>query len=409
MGALKLPDFANTLINEPFRYKVLHGGRGSSKSYSIADSLLIRGAQEPRRILCAREFQNSISESVLQLLTERIEALGLADFYSSTQKSITGVNGTEFFFKGVRMNPQSVKSMQGITDCWIEEAQTISQFSLDILIPTVRVPGSEFFFSFNPENEDDPVYTKFVKDLPPPSTFVKQVNWQQNPWFPDVLRMEMEHLYKVNPELAAHVWGGACRTQSDAQIFKGKFKVQEFDIPDDADGPYQGSDWGFSVDPTTAVRIYLDYRNMRILVRYAAGQIGVDTDDIPAKIYSKIPNFKDYKIWADNARPETISHMAKKGYDIEGAEKWKGSVEDGIEFMKNFEVWIHPGGCYLEDDTTNKTVGVHTEFKNYSYKVDRLTSEVTTQIVDKYNHYIDAIRYAIWKIITNGFSVLDAL
>ncbi len=396
---VQLADFALPLLQDPYRYKVLYGGRGSAKSYSIADVLLLRGCTSPRRILCAREFQNSISESVHQLLKERSNEIGLNDFYNFTNTSIAGKNGTEFFFKGIRQNVQSVKSMQGVTDCWIEEAQTISQISWETIIPTIRTPGSEIFVSFNPDSETDPTYQKFLgKEGPPPSTYIRKVNWNDNPWFPDVLKAEKDHMYATNPDLANHVWGGECRSHSDAQIFKGKYIIEPFNITENLDGPYFGGDWGFSTDPLALIKVYIDWEGKRLLIRNEFHKRGVELEDIP-QAFDTIPGSRERMIRADSARPETISFVEKKGFIIEGVRKWKGSVEDGIEFIKSFkEVVIHPD-CRA----------TAREFKNYSYKVDRLTQEVTTDIIDDWNHLIDSLRYALEPIISGEIGILDVL
>jgi phage terminase large subunit len=395
---IDFPDWASPLF-KPYRYKVLYGGRGSAKSYTIAKTLLTKGLSEPRRILCGREFQNSISESVIQLLAEQIEEHTFYHNYIVLRDRIVGKNGTEFLFKGMRHNIDSIKSMQGITDVWLEEAQNISQLTWDKLVPTIRTAGSEIYVSYNPENEDDPTHQMFVMNEPPPGSFVRKVNHYDNPWFPDVLREKMSHDYATNPDLAVHIWEGECRSHSDAQIFKGKFKVDEFIPQDHWYGPYYGVDWGFSVDPTAVVEMYIDMETLTLYIRREAYDVGVELDDLPELFDRKVPGMRRNKSRADNSRPETISHIRRKGFDIEAAEKWSGSVEDGIEFIKSFKQVIIHSSC----PNTAK------EFKNYSYKVDRLTQEVTTIVVDAWNHSIDAIRYGLQPMIKGAGSILDVL
>jgi phage terminase large subunit len=390
---INLPAYAAPLF-DPYRYKVLKGGRGSAKSYTVAKILLIKALQSKRFILCAREFQNSIADSVHKLLEEQVYELGLENKYKVQNQSIDGVNGSRFIFKGVWRNTNSIKSIPGLTDLWIEEAHTCSKQSWDVLIPTLREEGSEIWVTYNPENEDDPTHAKFCStEGPPPKTLLIEANHSDNPWFPDVLKAEMEHMRKTNYELYLHVWEGFCRTNSDAQIFRHKFKVDYFDISPDFDGPYFGADWGFSVDPTALVKVYLDVKGnkKRLLIRNEAGGVGIELDDIPAK-FDTVPESRERVIRADNSRPETISYVSRKGFNIIGAEKWKGSVEDGIEWIKSFdEIIIHPS---CKESAT--------EFRKYSYKVDRLTGDVTTDVVDAYNHYIDAIRYAFQPLIMAG-------
>lgn len=398
---IQLPEYALQLF-ESKRYKVLLGGRGSSKSYTVGRILLAKGANSPRRVLCAREFQNSIAESVHKLLSDQIDEMKLNNFYKVTSNSITGKNGTEFIFKGVRMNIASIKSMFGITDLWLEEAHTISKESWDVLIPTIREPNSEIWVTFNPENEDDPTYKMFVDKsgeiIKRDDAIILKVNWKDNPWFPDVLKKEKDHLFSVNPDLAMHVWEGHCRTNSDSQIFKNKWEVREFEKQSHFDGPYFGADWGFSQDPTVLVKVYLDRQNREILIRHAKFGYKIEIDYI-ADMFDRVPESRIYKIRADSARPETISFIRRKGFMIEGAEKWKNSVEEGIEWLRTWnKIVIHPecSECI-------------SEFKNYSYKKDRLTGDILPEIIDAYNHSIDGIRYSLQPLITNRTSVFNVL
>lgn len=410
-----LPEYAAPLFEHgKWRYKVLYGGRGSGKSYSAARALLILGAQRPIRVLCAREFQNSITESVHFLLRQEISSLGLDANYTVTNSSIIGKNGTEFIFKGIRMNIDSIKSMAGITHVWIEEAHTISKLSWDILIPTIREPDSEIWVTFNPSQEDDPTYTMFVgKDGNPldrDDAYIAKVNWDQNPWFPDVLKKEKDYLYKVNPELAEHVWGGRCRSHSDAQIFRGKWSVADFDISPTWDGPYYGADFGFSNDPSTLLEIYLDVPNHKVMIRRASFRHRMEIDHMPAW-YESFPGIRNHVIRGDSARPETISFLNRHGFHVEAAEKWTGSVEDGVEWLRSWTIVIHTEAAEDGiDPVTQQKYGMKTEAMNYSYKVDRLTQDVLTDIVDSYNHGWDAVRYGLDPIIRSGnISILDVI
>jgi len=202
----------------PSRYKVLYGGRGASKSWGIARALLILGAQKPLRILCAREMQKSIADSVHKLLKDQVAALGLAGFYEVQQAVIKGSNGTEFTFHGLKHNVTNIKSAEGADICWVEEAQTVSKSSWATLIPTIRKPGSEIWVSFNPELESDETYRRFVTK-PPPDSIVVKVNWSDNPWFPDVLRQEMETLKENDPDAYLTVWEGHCKQVLDGAIY----------------------------------------------------------------------------------------------------------------------------------------------------------------------------------------------
>lgn len=195
----------------PARYKILHGGRGSAKSWSIARALLILGAQRPLRVLCTREVQRSIRDSVHKLLSDQVQELGLGALYEVQQAVIKGLNGTEFVFAGLSdQTAESIKSYEAVDICWIEEGQAISKRSLDILIPTIRKEGSEIWVSLNPELDTDPAYTRFVEN-PPPGSVVIEMNWRDNPWFPETLNRERLHAQSTLPmHEYDHIWEGKC-------------------------------------------------------------------------------------------------------------------------------------------------------------------------------------------------------
>ena len=203
---------------EEHRYKVAYGGRGSAKSWAAARALLIEGARDPTRILCGREFQKSIRDSVHQLLCDQIAELGMQDTYQIEEARIYGANGTEFTFAGLRHNINNVKSIEGIDRVWVEEAQTVSKKTWDTLIPTIRKDGSQIIVTFNPELDTDDTYKRFVL-TPPPNAWVQKVTWRDNPWFPDVLRDEMLHLKETDPDAYLTVWEGHCRQTLDGAIY----------------------------------------------------------------------------------------------------------------------------------------------------------------------------------------------
>jgi phage terminase large subunit len=191
----------------PARYKVAYGGRGSGKSWTIATLLVLAAAQRPTRILCAREFQNSIAESVHRLIADSITRHGLDSYFTVEKATIYTKTGSQFLFAGIKNNPTKIKSLEGVDICWVEEAEAVSAESWNILIPTIRKPQSEVWLSFNPRNILDETYQRFVV-TPPPDCIVKKINYLQNPYFPEVLRREMEEMRARDPELAAHIWDG---------------------------------------------------------------------------------------------------------------------------------------------------------------------------------------------------------
>jgi len=253
------------------RYKVCLGGRGGAKSWGISRALLILGAKSPLRILCAREFQTSIRDSVHKLLCDQIEALGLLGFYEITQTSIRGRNGTEFSFVGLKNNVGNIKSYEGVDICWVEEAQTTSRLSWNILIPTIRKDGSEIWISFNPELETDETYQRFVVN-PPQDCITMRVNWYDNPWFPETLKLEKDALKQRDEEAYNQVWEGLCRQTVDGAIFAKEMQQAEKEgricrVPYDATKPVHAVfDLGWS--DSTAIW-FLQFVGMETrLIRY---------------------------------------------------------------------------------------------------------------------------------------------
>jgi phage terminase large subunit len=377
---LSLPDKLAFLL-EPARYKVAHGGRGGTKSWGFARALIRRAVMQPTRILCTREYQNSIQESVHKLLSDQIKLLGLEDLFKIQQQSITAINGSEFFFTGLKTNPHRVKSMEGVDICWVEEAQKVSEESWQILIPTIRQPGSEIWVSFNPDLATDPTYKRFVLATPPGSQVV-EIGWRDNPWLPEELRLEKDYLASVDLEAYEHVWEGKPREHAVAAILRGKCAVSWFAVEPHWDGPYWGADWGFAEDPTTLVKVWVG--DNQLFVQAEVYQLGLELDRIP-EVFGRVPGAAQALIRGDGSRPDTISYLQRQGLNVVGASKGPGSVEDGIAFLRSFEkIWINPECTHTIEES-----------KLYSYKVDRLTGEVLPVVVDKHNHCIDALRYAL--------------
>ncbi|MDE1905284.1 MAG: PBSX family phage terminase large subunit [Rhodospirillales bacterium] len=392
------------ILWQPARYKVLYGGRGSGKSWQVARALVIITARQYERVLCTRELQNSISDSVHKLLTDQIEILGLARQFKITNTYIECPRtGAVFIYKGLRNNTQEIKSTEGITKCWVEEAQTVSKESWQVLIPTIRNAGSEIWVTFNPGEETDPTYQRFVVQ-PPPGTLVRKANFSENPWFPKELQDEEQYLLSIDPEAHAHVWLGETISITDAQIFGRRVSVDRFEAPTEGVRFHYGVDWGFANDPTAIVRCWV--RGDELMVDYEAFGHHVELDDLwklfagnvrmtdeqaprwssaDADKYPGIPGIRDWPLKADNARPETISYMARQGFNITAADKWPGSVEDGITHLKGFRrIVIHERCKHLRE-----------EARLYRYKLDPKTQEILPVIVDKHNHGWDALRYAL--------------
>lgn len=395
--ALKLPDWGVVaLLNRPSRYKIAKGGRGSAKSHTIARCILIRMMQKKTRVLCTREFQNSIKESVHQLFTDLINdpVNGFVGF-EVLETEIRHKNGSEMYFKGLARQINSIKSMEGIDLVWIEEAQTVSQRSLNILIPTIRKDGSEIWASYNPDLDADPIHVLALSERA--DILLLEVNWDNNPFISEVLLKEKDEAYKHDPNKAANVWGGETRKQTEQQVFKN-WKVIAFE-PDEDFGPaYQGVDFGFSNDPMTLVRLYVHTKEKRIYFRHAIGKVGI-LPSAMASFLEKVPGVKNIHTLGDNARPELIAELRGLGFNIEACAKWPGCVEDGVQWMQDYQLIVHPDCLKADYATKEEKYTIDYELTNYSFKVDKRTNLIQPDLEDKNNHYTDAGRYALEKFI----------
>ncbi|MDR0579772.1 MAG: PBSX family phage terminase large subunit [Campylobacteraceae bacterium] len=367
------------------RYRGAYGGRGSGKSFNFALMTAIFGYSESLRILCVREMQNSIRDSVKAEIENAINKFTwLSDFYEIGESFIRGKNGTEYIFKGLKQEYQmnAIKSTSNIDLCWVEEAESVSENSWKKLIPTIRSPKSEIWLTWNPESEDSPTKKRFI-DNPPKNAIITKVNYNDNPFFPQVLEQERLADLARDPDYYAHVWEGEVIIRQDAQIFK-RYEIKEFTPALDWDGAYVGLDFGFANDPTVCVKAWI-YKNT-LYVEYDCGQVGLELDDTCSYIKERIPNIENYTIYADSARPESISFLKRYGLP-KIREVEKGKIEDGIEFIKKFDtIVIHP-----------RCEWIQREMRLYSYKVDRLSGDILPVIVDANNHAIDALRYALSK------------
>jgi phage terminase large subunit len=368
---------------QPARYKAAYGGRGSGKSHFFAEEVLESHIADPNRAtVCLREVQRSIKMSVKRLLELKIEQLNLGQYFEVQDQVIKSKFGKGLIlFQGMQNHTSdSIKSLEGFDCAWFEEAQNASQRSLDLLRPTIRKPGSEMLFSWNPENPYDPVDNLFRGGTPPPDSQIVQVNFNQNPWFPKVLRAEMEYDKSRDYEKYEWIWGGKYRRISNATVFKN-WRIEEFETNPEAKFRF-GADWGFSIDPTVLVRLYTIGRT--IYIDYEAYQVGCEIEDTP-DLFMQVPDSEKWPIVADSARPETISHMRNNGFPkIRKAIKGNGSLKDGIEFLKSYDIVVHPRCIHVID-----------ELRSYSYKVDPVTLLVLPELEDKDNHVIDAVRYAL--------------
>lgn len=384
------------LLHQQAPYKVLWGGRDSTKSWGIAEALLRIATVRQVRILCTREFQVSIKDSSHKLLKDTIDRLGLNSWFDVTALTITSRTGAEFIFKGLHNNEQGIRSTEGIDYCWVEEAQSVSEASWQSLLPTIRKDNAEVWLSFNLMDESDATYQRFVMK-PPTGAIVHKLTYHDNPYMSARSRQQMEDDKRRDFHLYEHIWLGMPLLISDAIIFAGKYRVEEFD--DDGwksdIGPgrlFFGADFGFANDPATLMRYWPVEKDFdgkrRLYVSHAEFGHHVELDDM-ADYYDRVPDSRDWPIGADAARPETISHIRRRGFNIYAAEKWEGCVKDGVTHLKGFsEIVIHP-----------RCTEFALEARLYRYKVDpkqvdeRGQSKVLPIIVDAYNHGWDGIRY----------------
>lgn len=334
----------------------------------------------PTRAVCVREIQKSLEQSVKRLLEDKIASLGVGSRFRVLENQIEAPYGGLIIFQGMQNHTaELIKSLEGYDVAWCEEAQSLSQRSLDMLRPTIRKPGSEMWFSWNPKNATDPIDAMLRGPEIPPDTAVVRSSWSDNPWFPEVLRADMEWDRRRDPDKYAHVWLGEYERNSEARVFRN-WRIEEFETPADTRF-YFGADWGFSVDPTVLVRCWI--RGRTLLIDREAYKVGCEIDRTPA-LFDTVEGSRKWRIRADSARPETISYMSRSGFKISPAVKGANSVEDGIEFLKSYDIVVHPRCTHSSD-----------ELSLYSYKIDKLTQDVLPVLEDKDNHVIDALRYAL--------------
>ncbi len=397
----------------PSRYKVPYGGRGSSKTWSCAGLAVTFGAIHQLRVLCVREYQSSIKESVHQILSGRIIDLGLSRYYDVQREAIIGkqrtkdgdgYRRTEFTFAGVKTDPAKVKGTEDVDICLVEEGEKLSAQSWKDLVPTVRNRrgGSEIWCNYNPRDMTDPTHIRFGLREPCPSHIRRAlVNFNDNPWFPADLEIERQDLLsqirdtKDEDERVQlqqdydHIWLGECQKRSDASVFRRRVVIEEFPDPPDGTTLLYGLDYGYANDPTALIRMWITVnsdKSEELWISHEAFGYRVETDELPQLFDAMVPGCRKWQIKADNARPETSSQLSKRfSFRVTSADKWPGSLEDGIAHVKSYrKIHIHARCKHMQE-----------EARMYSYKVDRVTSEVLPIVVDKWNHGWDAVRYGL--------------
>jgi len=392
---LEMPPKLIPVFTDDVRYRGAYGGRGSAKTRTFAKMSAVRGymlAESGKSgvILCCREFMNSLSDSSLEEIKQAIRSEPwLESYYEIGEKYVkTKCGRVKYVFTGLHANLDSIKSKARVLLCWIDEAEAVSEAAYIKLLPTVREEDSEVWLTWNPEIEDSPTDKRFRQN-PPASSNIVELNYVDNPWFPDVLEQErLNDQARLDPNTYSHIWDGAYLNNSDKQVLSGKWRIADFEPQKDWDGPYFGMDFGFALDPTTLVKCWISGNTL--YVEKEAGKVKLELDSTASYFTNRIPESRYYVIRADSARPESISYLHRNGLPkIEAVKKWPGSVEDGIQFLRSFDEIVINSNCR----ETKK------ECQLYSYKVDKRTGDVMPTIVDLYNHYIDALRYALTPMI----------
>lgn len=371
------------------RYKGAFGGRGSGKSHFFAEQLVAACVAEPSvRAVCVREVQRSLDQSVKKLLEDKIAQLQVGDHFEVRATEIHVLDKARrrsglITFQGMQDHTAaSIKSLEGYRIAWVEEAQSLSKRSLELLTPTLRAPGAEIWFSWNPGLPSDPVdaFMRAPGADEDPDIVCVAVTFADNPWFAETsLAADMARDRRRDPDKHAHVWLGGYDRKGEARVFRN-WTVREFDAPADAQHRF-GADWGYAADPTVLVRCHLEGR--QLFVDYEAWMVGCEIDNTPS-LFDSLPESRRFIITADCARPELVSYMQRHGFPkIVPAIKGPGSLEDGIEFLKSYDIVVHPRCQHVIE-----------ELETYSWRTDRLSGAVLGELEDRRNHTIDALRYA---------------
>jgi phage terminase large subunit len=365
------------------RYKGAHGGRGSTKSHFFASLMVEECLGQPgTNAVCLREIQKSLKFSVKKLIADKISDMNAGAYFDVQNEQIKTPGDGVIIFQGMQDHTsESIKSLEGFRIAWFEEAQTATQRSLDLLRPTIRMPGSQLWFSWNPRFASDPIDAMLRSPILPPRSIVIEANFMDNPWLPEELQEEMEYDKRRDPDKYAHIWLGKYQKNTSARVFKN-WTIEEFERPPGTIHRL-GADWGFSVDPSTLVRC--DIEGNRLYVDYEAYAVGCEIVNLP-ELFMGVPEAEKWPITADSARPETISHMQKNGFPkMRSAIKGPKSLEEGVEFLKSFDIVVHPRCRHVIDELTL-----------YSYKVDPMDdAKILPLLADTDNHVIDALRYAM--------------
>lgn len=395
MADVNLPKWAKPLF-DPARYKVAYGGRGSGKSWAFAMALLLEGVRRPMRVLCAREVQKSLKESVHQLLADQIVAMGLTQHYEIFDTEIRGANGTQFTFVGLLQHTvSSVKSYEGVDVVWVEEAQTVSKKSWDILIPTIRKPGSEIWITFNPLLDTDETWKRFVEN-PPPNSVVMKVNYSDNPWFPPELEQERLHSKATDPEGYKNIWEGQCRATVDGAIYASEITAAVVEgrimqLPYNPQAKAH-SIWDLGWNDSTAIVIA-----QRIGPTAIAVIDYIEDSHKTLDWYARELNAKPYN-WGSHWIPHDGTHRdLKTGQSVQELLRRSLAGRKSPNIIPNIgvEAGIRTARMALQRAFFDKTKAAPLVecLKRYRRAINAQTGEPGAPVHDQYSHGADAWRY----------------
>ncbi len=398
MKTIEIPVEYKPLFTTSWREAAIYGGRYSLKSHTVARFLLIRARQTKTRVGCFREYQNSISESSHQLLADLINLYELSDFKVTEKDIINTVTGSDFIFKGLHHNEQSIKSIEGIDIAWVEEAQTISTSSIEVLTPTVRKPGSQIIWTYNRLFEEDPVHVRLVQQGRP-NTLVLNLNYDvalKYGYMPEEIRLEMEDDKERRPGLYRHKWLGEPNNQ-EGRVYKDWNIIDE--IPHEARLERYGLDFGYSNDPSAIVAIY--YYNGGYIFDEVTYQKGLSNKQLSDVFLNR----DKAMVVADSAEPKSIDEMISYGVFVQPVKKGSGSVNQGIQWVQDQQISV-----------TKRSINLIKEYRNYMWETDK-DGRIVNKPMDMWNHALDAIRYGcegmkgnrdrVARVFTGGDSITN--
>lgn len=380
MKIIEIPKEFKRLFDKDWREAAVYGGRFSLKSHTVARVLLIRARQEKVRIGCFREFQNSIAESSHQLLADLIKEYEMYDFQVTDKTIVNTVTGSDFIFKGLHHNDQNIKSTEGIDIAWVEEAQTISKDSIEILTPTVRKEGSQIIYTYNRLLEDDPVHQRLVIEGRP-NTLIINVNYDialKYGFIPHAIVQEIEDDKRIRPALYKHKWLGEPSNQ-ERKIYKDWAIIDI--IPHEARLERYGLDFGYTNDPTAIVAVY--YYNGGYIVDEVTYQKGLSNRQIADILLMQKPAL----VIADSAEPKSIDEIRSYGISIQPTEKGRDSIAHGIQVVQDQRMSV-----------TRRSSSIIKEYQSYLWDIDK-DGRFLRKPMELWNHALDAIRYAIQTVV----------